>query len=749
MSPNLGGLINGFAPTPVADNKQINVTPGEYVVNVPATQKYKGLLEMINNEGKQMLAAGGWTGNQMGYANGGMIHTTPDELYNALQEDIDYVEEMIRGGASVADVANEYIGAWNLAPTDTTYETIGQVYDELLAANDAPGGYATDDTPIVASSNPKKKVASFAEREGLMFDPEVGNTLMQAVRGATEDWAALPDHEKAEWGSIDELIDYYLVDTATEEGFYDSHYKEDVAGYNQGGLITKIEKLVNHPMISEGNKKKLMELAKKDYAYGGRINPRANDPVYDPSDAVIDLNALRREIETSPNPGPLIDKLFDLLSKKGYWTGGEVGKGDPEEGDSITTENYGQLVFRNGNWTYSKSGAPAGKTAVSQGLKPFHQAEAAAITPSGLSEQSSNIYKQLADSGLKVEQSKNAGFGLRAIDAEKTIRDLENDPNFNPAGLAKWKQDKVGNIIGDLGQDEKTQQYNRAVLDFATAVLRKETGAVIADSEIEWVMKTYFPGLGTKDAKLGDLRKARADALATFMSGSGPGAQPLYDYAEEYLPGGIAAPLGEQGKRIFTPQDIGGLIGGSIGSIGGYKLGKKKGSAIGGAGGTYLGRAIADYFYNDKDVLESITPELNDLIDTAIGTIPGPAAGGLKEIWKSAAPVVREKILQKLSGKKLTQGNVNDVIQGTLNEVAEEGVAKTAAKGVSKLTGKASSSVLNKASKEGWNKVSHSGKDYFWNKNTGSWLDNTGKAVPFESKISKELGTKYNQLMRV
>ena len=68
MNGILGGMVEGYTPTPVSDNKMIAVTPGEYVVNFPAAQKYKGMLEMINDEGKQMLAMGGWT---EGYAEGG------------------------------------------------------------------------------------------------------------------------------------------------------------------------------------------------------------------------------------------------------------------------------------------------------------------------------------------------------------------------------------------------------------------------------------------------------------------------------------------------------------------------------------------------------------------------------------------------------------------------------------------------------------------------------------------------------
>ena len=70
MSGILGGYVNGKSPTPVADDKTIRVTSGEYVVNQPATAKYGGLLEMINNEGREMLQA-------QGYANGGVIGSNP------------------------------------------------------------------------------------------------------------------------------------------------------------------------------------------------------------------------------------------------------------------------------------------------------------------------------------------------------------------------------------------------------------------------------------------------------------------------------------------------------------------------------------------------------------------------------------------------------------------------------------------------------------------------------------------------
>ena len=91
-----GGQVPGKAPTPVADNQLARVTPGEFVVNAPAASKYADLLETINDEGRQALAAGGWTmgpgqvppmtahpGKPMGYNIGGKISKLHGEGFTA------------------------------------------------------------------------------------------------------------------------------------------------------------------------------------------------------------------------------------------------------------------------------------------------------------------------------------------------------------------------------------------------------------------------------------------------------------------------------------------------------------------------------------------------------------------------------------------------------------------------------------------------------------------------------------------
>ena len=77
-----GGMVPGQSPTPVADDVPANLTSGEFVVNQPAAQKYSGLLEDINNEGREILARGGYVGDSKvnNYAMGGGIQSKVEKI---------------------------------------------------------------------------------------------------------------------------------------------------------------------------------------------------------------------------------------------------------------------------------------------------------------------------------------------------------------------------------------------------------------------------------------------------------------------------------------------------------------------------------------------------------------------------------------------------------------------------------------------------------------------------------------------
>ena len=695
MSGILGGMVNGFAPTPVADNRQINVTPGEFVVNQPAAQKYKGILTKINNEGRQMLAQGGWTGKK-NYADGGQIHTTPDELYNQLQEDLPYIEEMIQGGKSVADVSKYYIDSYGLAPTDTTYGVIGEVYDEVVAAS-APGGYATDSTPITASANPAMKAKEFAEVNGLIFDGSSQPVLEGLVREAVEDWAGMPQHEKSEWGSIDELIDYYLNDGATEEGLYDSHYKEDVAGYATGGMV-------NSPLSKTlaGNSE-----------FVSRVKAAAAKGM--PTDKILGAVLADKRL-SSTNPMEAYKAIKQVIgAKENFWTGGEVGKGDPDEGDTFS--HKGQTVYyKNGQWVYKK-GTPAPGyivNAISAASKAFNE------TPTEGNQSDSVAQGSDTPAVEKETHAKNYAWGKRAIEAEKVIRELIAG-GFNPGSFEYAKGETVANFLGDIARTEDGQRYKKAVESLVAAVLRKDTGAAIAADEFDRTYRQLFGSFGTGKAAQEDAANQRKQNIEGFISASGPAADDLKKQSE-----GLFEKPGASGESIFTGQDIGGAIGGTALGIAGGIFGGPLGAAVGSGAGTYLGRAVGEWLTSDSDVLESLTPEANDVIDTALATV----GGGALKVGSSAYKAAKAEIARRWakSGKKDAS-----VVSELAENIAEKGIIKgtatAVAGGARKVAGKIAPQIADQAKRGKWQFVEFGNKPFFRDQ-AGNIIDGvTGSVV--------------------
>lgn len=120
---------------------------------------------------------------------------------------------------------------------------------------------------------------------------------------------------------------------------------------------------------------------------------------------------------------------------------------------------------------------------------------------------------------LNVEQGKNAGFLLRAQDANKNIDNLEKE------GQSFWNG-TVGRlpVVGNYALGAGAQKYEQAKRDFVNAVLRQESGAVISDQEFANAERQYFPQPGDTQEVIAQKRQNRENAIAGFRIRSGPGA---------------------------------------------------------------------------------------------------------------------------------------------------------------------------------------------------------------------------------
>tara|TARA_R110000744_G_scaffold367016_1_gene476359 strand:- start:2725 stop:3345 length:621 start_codon:yes stop_codon:yes gene_type:complete len=95
-------------------------------------------------------------------------------------------------------------------------------------------------------------------------------------------------------------------------------------------------------------------------------------------------------------------------------------------------------------------------------------------------------------------QNKAAAFAYRQLKAiEET--DALIAGGYNPSSdLYNYMASALPDIFEGWATTSKYQQWERAKIDFSTAQLRPETGAVINDTEIVWIDDTLWEKFGQK-----------------------------------------------------------------------------------------------------------------------------------------------------------------------------------------------------------------------------------------------------------
>ena len=150
------------------------------------------------------------------------------------------------------------------------------------------------------------------------------------------------------------------------------------------------------------------------------------------------------------------------------------------------------------------------------------------VTPGGPPAAPSNPY---APGGKFTEsQAKDALYASRMFNAERVLR----DPKVIGAATDMGQQgrSKVP-IIGNYLVSGDYQKYDQAQRDFINAVLRRESGAVIADSEFENAAKQYFPQPGDTSEKLAQKQQNRAEAIRGIAAGAGAAYRPAYVFDDK------------------------------------------------------------------------------------------------------------------------------------------------------------------------------------------------------------------------
>jgi len=120
-------------------------------------------------------------------------------------------------------------------------------------------------------------------------------------------------------------------------------------------------------------------------------------------------------------------------------------------------------------------------------------------------------------------QSRAAGFTRRMIFSNSRMNKLE-ESGFDPVNMIDVAKDNlpfVPEFLERMLQSTQYKLYKSNKINFSTAQLRRETGAVINDSEIVWINQTYFPELGEGPEVAALKKEARTEAIKAMESESG------------------------------------------------------------------------------------------------------------------------------------------------------------------------------------------------------------------------------------
>ena len=126
-----------------------------------------------------------------------------------------------------------------------------------------------------------------------------------------------------------------------------------------------------------------------------------------------------------------------------------------------------------------------------------------------------------------TDQAKAGGFyhRLKAVNAElEELGKDEKSIDLQGTDLSKKLKMLSGGylpIVGDIvGADYR--KYDRAKRDFINAVLRRESGAVISESEFDNADQQYFPVPGDSEQNIKAKRAARELAMKNMLESAGP-----------------------------------------------------------------------------------------------------------------------------------------------------------------------------------------------------------------------------------
>jgi len=180
-------------------------------------------------------------------------------------------------------------------------------------------------------------------------------------------------------------------------------------------------------------------------------------------------------------------------------------------------------------------------------------------TPAGVTDSDERVIGERR-AKFNEGESKAAGFANRIKGALATISGLE-DAGYDASNLTDFVGEGLPAPLSGLVTSNQGQQYQTAKSDFITAVLRKESGAAIAESEFVREDKKYFPQPNDTADTIAQKAKMREKALEAMIAQSGAAYEVLFpeEQASLDLPEGSKL-LREIGSKKYYETPDGDIL---------------------------------------------------------------------------------------------------------------------------------------------------------------------------------------------
>jgi hypothetical protein len=180
----------------------------------------------------------------------------------------------------------------------------------------------------------------------------------------------------------------------------------------------------------------------------------------------------------------------------------------PKQYEPMSTVGKINSDFKNGIIDQATRDALITKAAQSEGMEMVSDGQGGFTFRQGAG---------IGQSGGKMTESQAKAniFATRGEEANRLLSGLEGQ------GTSLGQLLISGAPLGNYALTPEYRQYDQAKRDFVNAILRQESGAVIADSEFANAEKQYFPQPGDDPATIEQKRRNRETAIKAIREASG------------------------------------------------------------------------------------------------------------------------------------------------------------------------------------------------------------------------------------